>query len=123
MFLTQHVNFPTHNSGTMPGLVFSSEENLILSAESAGTLGSSDHDMIIVNTQLHCKKNESVQESRNWRKADVKAIVNDFNTIDWDTILLNKGTQQSWDCLKKVLDKVVDDHVPIRSVKNGGKPI
>ena len=59
---------PTHNSGTMPELVFSSEENLILSAESAGTLGSSDHDMIIVSTQLLCKKNESVKESRNWRK-------------------------------------------------------
>ena len=54
MFLTQHVNFPTHNSGTMPDLVFCSEDNIILSTESTGNLGSSDHDMIIIDTQLHC---------------------------------------------------------------------
>ena len=40
LFLTQHVNFLTHSSGTMPDLVFSTESNLILSTESAGTLGS-----------------------------------------------------------------------------------
>ena len=50
-------------------------------------------------------------------------MINDLNTINWDTILIYKGTQQSWDCVKEVLDKVVEDHVPIRSVKNGGKPI
>ena len=30
LFLTQHVNFPTHSSVTMPNLVFSTESNLIL---------------------------------------------------------------------------------------------
>ena len=74
LFLTQHVNFPTHSSGTMPDLVFSTESNFMLSTESAGTLDSSDHDMIIVHTQLNCQGKRFTKTTRNWQKANIDAM-------------------------------------------------
>lgn len=84
---------------------FSTESNLILSTESAGTLGSSDHDMIIVHTQLNCEGKRFTKTTRNWQKANIDAMKKDLNDVNWDTLLQDKDSQQSWDVFQGVLDR------------------
>ena len=84
LFLTQYVDFPTHVSGTKPDLVLCSEDNIIMSTESAGTLGSSDHEIVIVNTLLTFEKYNEKATVRNWRKANFEAMNDDINVIDWE---------------------------------------
>ena len=123
LFLTQHINFPTHVSGTMPDLVLSSEENIVLSVESAGTLGSSDHDMIVVEASVNCKRSVPVRPRLNWHKADIESMKEAVKEIDWDTTFSGKSTEQSWNFLKEVLDKVVSDYVPLCKPKMDSRPL
>ena len=43
MFMVQHVDFPTHDSGSTIDLVVSSSAELVSGVKSVGKLGSSDH--------------------------------------------------------------------------------
>ena len=48
-FLTQHVDFATRvESMTMPDLVLSTDESLVLNVSDVGKIGSSDHSMLMV---------------------------------------------------------------------------
>ena len=46
-FITQHINFPTHNGGNILDLVLSNIPNKIISTTDAGILGNSDHNIIL----------------------------------------------------------------------------
>ena len=46
----------------------------------------------------------------------------DLNDVNWDTLLQDKDTQQSWDVFQGVLDRAIKDHVPLRTIRSQGKP-
>ena len=48
-FMTQHVSFPTHSSGTQPDLVLSSNPELVIDVEGLCNLGVSDHNMLKIS--------------------------------------------------------------------------
>ena len=117
------LDFPAHVSGSMPDLVLCSEDNIVMSTESAGTLGSSDHDLIIVNTQINYFKTNDKTQVRNWRKANIEEMKNDLSNVDWESVFLEKDAQHCWDFFHETVDKIVEEHVPLRAVKNSSKPI
>ena len=47
-FLSQHIDFSTHSSGTQPDLILSSCPDRILDVENLSKLGNSDHPMIML---------------------------------------------------------------------------
>ena len=52
-FLSQHINFFTHKSGTQPDVVLSSISDIVLDVEEMCHLGSSDHSMVMVKVCLN----------------------------------------------------------------------
>ena len=45
-----------------------------------------------------------------------------MNDVNWDTLLQDKDSQQSWDVFQGVLDRAIKDHVPLRTIRSQGKP-
>ena len=123
LFLTQHIDFPTHKSGTMPDLVLSSDQSLILSTESVGILGSSDHDMIFVNIKSPCNMKGTEKASRNWPKADIEQLKSDINIVDWQSEFEGKSTEECWTFFRNTLEGAVDNSVPYKPPRKKGKPL
>ena len=123
LFLTQHIDFPTHKSGTMPDLVLSSDQSLILSTESVGILGSSDHDMIFVNIKSPCNMKGTEKASRNWPKADIEQLKSDINIVDWQSEFEGKSTEECWTFFRNTLEGAVDNSVPYNPPRKKGKPL
>ena len=69
-FFHQHVDFPTHKTGTMPDLVLSSDDYLVRDIQDIGRLGGSDHAMLLVDIATTISSNTSFEEIPDWTKAD-----------------------------------------------------
>ena len=61
--------------------------------------------MIFVHTQLNCEEKHFTKTTRNWQKANIDAMKKDLNDVNWDTLLQDKDSQQSWDVFQGVLDR------------------
>ena len=121
-FISQHIDFSTHVSGTMPDLVLASSENLILDIENNGTIGSSDHTSILVNINskpvIKCEK----IGKKDWRKADYDKIKDDVNNVCWSAMFQDKDAEECWIILRDQLHKSTEDHVPVQRPRKPGKP-
>ena len=122
-FFNQHVDFPTHISGTTPDIVLSSDSNLINGVEDVGKLGSSDHSMLMVDIVGKLPSNESLEEVPDWRNANMTDLVNDLADVDWNAELGNLGTEASWTKFKLTLDAIQAKHVPLKKRRMKNKPI
>ena len=103
-FLTQHVDFPTHKSGTMPDLVISSNENFISSTENVGSLGSSDHSLILTEINLFYKLDKDERIVLDWNKADFAKIRTELSNVNWQSLFCNKDVDDVWCIFKKKLN-------------------
>ena len=121
-FLTQHVDFPSHKSETMPDLVLSSNANIITSINNCGPLGSSDHSMILTELNLNPDRKNLKSESFNWKKADFNSLRSKVNEIDWDYLLKEQDASAAWDTLADMLNKVIEVNVPKSSHRGSMRP-
>ena len=94
-FLTQHVNFSTRvQSNTMPDLVLSTEENLVLDVTDVGKLGSSDHSMLMVQVSGGLADNATTEMVPDWGKADFDKLRAEMSRIEWEKELTDKSTEE-----------------------------
>ena len=108
-FISQNVNFLTHNSRTMPDLVHSSNFNIVSSVKDVVPLGSSDHVKILVHAKMkYFDKSEKVKV-RNLKRAD-------FQAMEMET------TVSSREVFRGKLNNLVEDSVPLKVVKGGNNP-
>ena len=121
-FLTQHIDFATHSSGTKPDLVLSSDRN-VQNVIDVGKLGCSDHSMILVQTTGKLLANTSTEEVPDWNKADMQKLHDDLQTFDWETELKGLNAKESWDKFKEKLHKVQEDCVPKKKRRINNRPI
>ena len=122
LFISQHIDFPTHVSGTMPDLVLSSNDNLITSVDNTGTIGSSDHTSIKVTVNINPVIKKDKDGKKDWRKADYDKIKADFKNNCWPTMFQDKDAQECWDVFRDTIHKAVEDHVPNRPPRKPGRP-
>ena len=123
-FFVQHVNFPTRiSSGTMPDLVLSSDSYLIRDVNEAGTLGSSDHTMLLVDIDENPPRNNSTEFVPDWRKADMDKLRQDLVDIEWEKELDGLGTEESWKLFKLKLEVAQRDCVPLKKRRNVHRPL
>ena len=122
-FFTQHVSFPTHVSGNTPDLVLSSNPNLIIDVTNHGTLGSSDHCMIMVDVVGQLISNESSERVPDWKNADIAGMVNALSTINWEDQFINLDAEQKWKKFKEVIDQVQHEHVPLKKRRAQNRPL
>ena len=107
----------------MPDLVLSSNFNIVHSTEDVGTLGSSDHVMILVLVKMkYFDKSEKVKV-RNWKRADFQKMKEALCAVDWENEFKEKDTESSWEVFRDKLNNLVEDSVPLKVVKGGNKPL
>ena len=108
-FVSQHVDFATHNSGTQPDIVLSSHPENILDVEELCHLGSSDHSMIMTTLASKVSRNTTYEEVPDWRKADLAQLRHELD-IEWNFDGLN--TCESWNLLKSEMNSAQEKCVP-----------
>ena len=118
----QHVNFPTHNSGTQPDIVLSSPSDLVLGVEDLFQLGNSDHSMIMTTISGSIPTNVTTEEVPDWRNADFQGLRSNLD-IDWLDCLSNMRTLESWDTFKKLVKEAEEKSVPKKRRRVGSRPL
>lgn len=123
-FWTQHVTEPTHEKGNCLDLVFSSSENLVISTENIGYLGSSDHQTNITKRRgPKRKESDSREEVPDWRWADMKTLKENLSKIDWEEEFNGKSGVESVDIFYDILDRETNKCVPKKLRRKRNKPI
>ena len=123
LFLSQMLNFPSHNSGTMPDLILTDLPHSVIDIEDLGPLGSSDHTMLKVNLKINTLRVKKNVRVRDWRKANFQSLRENVKNVDWADLLAEKDTQQAWDTFLQHLEAEVEEAVPWRTVRDGSKPL
>ena len=119
----QMVDFPTHRAGNILDLVLTNNPGIILNVEDAGVLGTSDHNMIVVEINCNPMKRTSTQQVPNWSKADQGKMSDTLKSFNWTEDMSNLGTEEAWTLFKARLQKTVDDCVPTIVRRSSNKPI
>ena len=111
-FYNQHVEFPTHVSGSLIDIVLSSEQNLIVETKDLGRIGASDHNAILCQIQSNIKMNKKSKTIENWNKANLEQMNIEINSVDWNESFSYLSTEQCWNKLTNFLDQLQENHVP-----------
>ena len=102
-FLSQHIDFPTHISGTQPDILLSSQPDLIMEVEDICHLGSSDHTMVLATVAGSVPLNTTFEEVPDWRNADIEMLKQELTSLDWGRHLDNLDTLRSWEAFKNII--------------------
>ena len=121
-FLTQHVNQETHRSGHVLDLVLTTHESMVDNIRMKGKLGSSDHEMIMVDLVVGVEKNETVKSARNYRRGNYVEMRKEMS-IDWERELREMDTEETWNCIEGWIQRVTEKHVPMKKITTKRKPM
>ena len=86
-FLSQHVTFPTHDCGNTLDLVISNIPNKISSTSDIGTLGNSDHSIILTEVIGTISSHVPQHTVWNFKFAKFDDMKKALNEIQWNEIL------------------------------------
>ena len=120
-FWTQSVTFPTHKSGNVLDLVFA-ETGIVNGVHDDGQLGSSDHSVLMIETNQLFSVNSGRNARLNYGKADFDKLRKLFKECDWRQVLDSDDVNVCWTRFKDVYDTVVGQCVPFYYVKRRKNP-
>ena len=121
-FFTQHVDFPTREERTLD-LVLSSDPALVHTVESAGHLGTSDHDSVLATLTLKPKLAATDEFVPNYAKADFARLSSIMETANSQPDLLNMTAQEDWNCFVKSLQDGIQECIPTKRRRSPNKPL
>ena len=122
-FLSQHIDFPTHVSGTQPDVVLSSLEDLILNVEEQPNLGKSDHSMIMLTVAGSLPTNTTCEMVKDWKNANIPLLREELSKMNWVTQLDSLNTLQSWDSIKGSIQEAENKSVPLKRRRISTRPL
>ena len=96
VFLTQCVDFPTHDSGNILDLVLTTNPALVDSVQDVGKLGKSDHKSILVSLNLSPKLSKSSELVPDYAKADMAKLREAMAEVNWMEVTDNLSGSDSW---------------------------
>ena len=119
-FWTQYVDFPTHQNGNILDLVFA-EDGLINEVREESPLATSDHSMLMIETNFVLKANVIGAPRFNHKKADFKKLCTMFKEVRWHEELQNKDMNECWAKFKEIYTEVVKCCIPLSNGKRKNK--
>ena len=123
-FFTQHVEGPTRTqSNTMPDLVLTNRGQLILGVENVGSLGASDHSMLLIDICGSTTNSKSSEMIPDWAKADIPKLKSLLAEIDWNSQLAGLSTDEMWGKFKDIMSDAQDQCIPLKARRSNNKPI
>ena len=125
--LTQLIKQSTHYLGNLLDILLTDKPNIIsnLNIGDHKEDVSSDHFPISFNVLAPLVAKKVKQKKRkiyNFKKADWKAINEQFAKTDWNSILDGKDTHSAWHDFKTKIFAVIDHHIPKITLKNAQNP-
>ena len=112
--LEQMIDFPTHDRGNTLDLLITDHPENIVTVESLGNLGNSDHSIIHVELLFNPKIVDNETMVFDWRNCNETGLKNYFNNIDWSESLLGKDVENQWKEFQKVVDTGLQQYVPMK---------
>ena len=120
-FWTQYVDFPTHHNGNILDLVFA-EEGMINEVRDDGPLATSDHSVLMIETNLLSRISTNKMSRFNYKKGDFPKMRKMFKEVRWHDELQGEDVNACWLRFKEIYDDVVEKCVPISNGKRKKKP-
>jgi hypothetical protein len=122
-YLVQHVLEPTHHRGEQTAntldLILSSEEDMISEVRVTAPIGKSHHGAVLAKVHLQLNVKEQRRTHYVYDKGDYEKMANHLESIDWESEMAGKNTQQSWDTFSKILLDVEKKCIPKRTTGSG----
>ena len=115
--LTNHVNFPTHISGSSLDPVITDLPESLVNCQPLGLVGSSDHQ--VVHTKINITPNYDKSYERTvwlWEQADWKSFRMALENINWDDILKGDADRQAI-AFTNILIELMYEYIPHRTYK------
>lgn len=120
--LNQLIDFPTHIKGNILDLVLTDVPDKILSIESLGNLGNSDHSILSIELLFNPKLVDSSEQIYNWRKADYEGLNNYLSNFDWFNNISSSCVNSAWSTFKETVMDGVDQFVPKITRRSNNHP-
>ncbi|KAK4810861.1 hypothetical protein QYF61_008833 [Mycteria americana] len=122
-FLTQVIDTPTRGDAILDLLVTSASE-LIGDVKIGGSLGCNDHALVEFAVLRDMGQAKSIVRTLNFRKANFQLFKELVNGTPWETVLRDKGVEQSWQIFKDAFHKAQELLIPRcrKSGKEGKRP-
>ena len=122
-FLFQMIEFPTHVKGNILDLLITDCPERIISIEDKGRLGKSDHVMILIEAIFDYDCEPSIEQIPDWNKADISAIINDLNEVNWKEELSDRNTEEAWELFNDRVKDTMEKNVPKKPRRLKNNPI
>jgi len=116
-FLSQLIDSPTQGDAILD-LMLTSASELIGGVKTGGSLGCSDHTLVEFTVLRDIGKARSVVRTLNFRKANFQLFKEVVSRTPWETVLRDRGAEQSWQILKDAFQRAQELSVP-RCKKSG----
>ena len=116
--LEQLVSSPTRGDNILD-LVLSTEPTSIAQLEVSCPFSNSDHCQINFDIQVNFESEQDTAHVNklDWQSADYSGMSAQLSSVDWQTILSNNLTVDSfWHAFRCELEKAIDANVPIRQI-------
>ena len=123
MFWEQLVDFSTHQKNGRPDLVLASSQELVSGVKSEGYLGKADHQMLTVDLVGPPKNNDSIEMIQDWSRADMDKLKEKLRNTDWNIVGEGKSGTEEWESFKEILEKAVEECVPMKKRRRGNRPL
>ena len=121
-FLTQHVDFPTHEGNTID-LVLSTNDISVHSVSDVGNLGKSHHSILRIQINTKPSLITSTEKVPDYAKADFVKMKNYVSSVDWVARFEHFDTFQCWDLFKETLSDAIKDCIPLKDRRTPNKPL
>ena len=116
------VDFPTHIKGNILDVIYTDLPDSVLSCESLGNLGNSDHAVIRLEVIFDPKYNASSEYVRNWGRGDTEGLSVHLAHVDFDQLLQGKNVDEGWETLKATINQAIDRYIPLVPRRKKGDP-
>ena len=122
-FLTQVVTMATHKHGNVLDLILTNRPDQIRSVDDIGRLGDSDHSILKVQIEANLRYSETNQKIPVWRKANVQAMKEDMDCINWTQEISSRSVNNGWEFFKAVVTETMEKNVPLKVRRNKNRPV
>ena len=116
------VTFSTHIKGNTLDLVLTDKPDKILSVCTAGRLGRSDHEILVVELAVGPQGQKTKKTAKNWRRANWSAMREEMRNIEWNVELESLGAEEAWNLFKEQVDTLVEKYVPTHEIHTADRP-
>jgi len=111
-FLSQVSNTPTRGVPAILDLMIINASELIGAVKTGGSLGCSDHTLVEFTVLRDMGKVRSIVRAVNLRKANFKLFKELVNRTSWETVLRDRGAEESWQFFRDAFHRLQELSVP-----------